>query len=64
MIALLEKGTVFIAVLRAKVHSLRSFARAIFEKYCKILKILTKMSPKIPEGSKKGLDAENAIEPQ
>ena len=64
MTALLGKSDVFTAVLWAKVHSHRSFARAIFEKYCKILKILTKMSPKMPEGSKNGLDAENGIEPQ
>ena len=64
MIALLTKSDVFTAVLRAKVHSHRSFARAIFEKYCKIPKILTKISPKMPEGSKNGLDAENAIEPE
>ena len=63
MIALLRKSDVFTAVLWAKVHSHRSFARAIFEKYCRILKILTKMSPKMPEGSENGLEAENAIEP-
>ena len=38
MIALLGKSNVFTAVLWAKVHSHRSFAHAVFDKYYKILK--------------------------
>ena len=64
MIALLCKSNVFTAVLLAKVHSYRSFAHAIFDKYYKIPKKDHKKSAQMPEGSKKGLDAENAIEPQ
>ena len=64
MIALLSKSYVFTAVLWAKVHSHRSFAHAIFDKYYKIPKKDHKKSAQMPEGSIKGLDAENAIEPQ
>ena len=64
MIALLNKSNVFTAVLWAKVHSHRSFAHAIFDKYYKILKTNHKKSAQMPEGSKNGLDAENVIEPQ
>ena len=64
MIALLSKSCVFTAVLRAKVHSHRSFARAIFDNYYKIPKHFIEKSAKPPEGSKNDLDAENATEPQ
>ena len=64
MIALLGKRGVFTAVLWAKVHSHRSFAHAIFDKYYKIPKTNHKKFTQMPEGSKNGLDADNIIKPQ
>ena len=49
--------------LCTNVHFHRCFAHTVFEKRYKILKILTKITPKKPEGSKNGPETENIMKP-
>ena len=58
------KTRVFTAVLCPNVHSHRCFAHTVFDKCYKIPKKISKSWPKMPEGSKNGLDAENTINTQ
>ena len=58
------KSRLLTAVLCTNVHFHRCFAHTVFEKRYKVLKILTKITPKKPEGSQNGSETENATEPQ
>ena len=58
------KSRLLTAVLCTNVHFHRCFAHTVFEKRYKILKILTKITPKKPEGSKNDPETENTMKPQ
>ena len=58
------KSRLLTAVLCTNVHFHRCFAHTVFEKRYKILKILTKITPKRPEGGQNDPETENATEPK
>ena len=58
------KSRLLTAALCTNVHFHRCFAHTVFEKRHKIPKILAKITPKKPEGSKNDPETENSMKPQ